>query len=195
MYLAEFSYYFQTGDIEAAAKLRITYEESLLKKTAVLNLQLQLQLHLNAAILALATGDAKEARKSMKKIWGAGKALHTFPDYKVARLINLLIQAELGHYDYLENEVSLLKRSIAAEKNLYQYRTEKLLFKFIRLLPLSKDRKENMDIWNTFRKDIEIINQHKYERPLLKTFDFIVWIESRLTGESFMDIIRKRAVE
>ncbi|MCD8260541.1 MAG: hypothetical protein LUD15_02835 [Bacteroides sp.] len=90
-YLAEFSYYFQTGDIESAAKLRLTYEESLLKKTAVLNLQLQLQLHLNAAILALAMGDAKEVRKSMKKIWGAGKALHTFPDYKVARLINLLI--------------------------------------------------------------------------------------------------------
>ncbi|MCD8260542.1 MAG: hypothetical protein LUD15_02840 [Bacteroides sp.] len=91
--------------------------------------------------------------------------------------------------------MSSLKRSITAEKDLYQYRTEKLLFKFIRLLPLSKDRSENMDIWNTFRKDIEIINQHKYERPLLKRFDFIAWIESRLTGESFMDIIRKRTVE
>lgn len=158
----------------------------------MLNLQLQLELNLNAAILALALGDPKEARKGMKKILGAGKVLHNFPDYKIARLINLLIQAELGNYDYLENEVSSLKRSIAAEKNLYQYRTEKLLFKFIKLLPLSQDINENRNIWNTFQKDIEIINQNKYERPLLKTFDFIAWIESKLTGQPFMTIIKNK---
>lgn len=191
-YLSEFSYYFQTGDIESARELKLTYEESLLKKTDMLNLQLQLELNLNAAILALALGDPKEARKGMKKILGAGKVLHNFPDYKIARLINLLIQAELGNYDYLENEVSSLKRSIAAEKNLYQYRTEKLLFKFIKLLPLSQDINENRNIWNTFQKDIEIINQNKYERPLLKTFDFIAWIESKLTGQPFMTIIKNK---
>lgn len=188
-YLSEFSYYFQTGDIESARQLRREYEESMSKRTTVLNLQLQLQLNLNATILALALGDPKEARKGMKKILGAGKVLHNFPDYKVARLINLLVQAELGNYDYLENETNSLKRNIAAEKNIYQYRTEKLLFKFIKFLPLSKDTGVNMNIWSTFQKDIEIINQNIYERPLLKTFDFVTWIESKLTGRSFMTIV------
>lgn len=191
-YLSEFSYHFQTGDIESARKLRLKYEEGLSKRTAVLDLQLQLQLNLNATILALALNDPREARKSMKKILGAGKVLHHFPDYKVARLINLLVQAELGNHDYLENETNSLKRSIALEKNIYQYRTEKLLFKFVKLLPLSKDASVNMDIWNTFQKDIEIINQNKYERPLLKTFNFVAWVESKLTGRPFMAVIAKK---
>lgn len=190
-YLSEFSYYFQTGDLESAKQLRLKHEESLMKKISILNLQLQLELNLNAVILSLASGDAKDARKSMKKILGAGKVIHNFPDYKIARLINLLIQVELENYDYLENEMNSLKRNIAAEKNLYQYRTEKLLFKFIKLNPLSKDVNENLEIWNRFQKDIEIINQNKYERPLLKMFDFIAWIESKLTGQPFIEIVGK----
>lgn len=193
-YFSEFSYYFQTGDIESAKELRLKHEESLSKRTAVLDLRLQLQLNLNATILALVSGDSKDARKGMKKILGAGKVLHNFPDYKVARLINLLIQAELGNYDYLENEMNSLKRSIAMEKNIYQYRTEKLLFKFIKRLPLSKDTNVNIATWNSFQKDIEIINMNKYERPLLKTFDFVAWIESKLTSQPFMTIIRNKSV-
>jgi len=180
-YLSEFSFHFNSGDIEAARRLRTEYEESLFKKIPLLNLKLQLQLNLNDTILSLALNKLKEARKSMKKILGSGKSLYNFPDYKVARLVNLLIHAELGNYEYLENEIVSLKRSMTSEKNVYQYRTEKLLLKFIKLYPLPSSFKEKDKIWYKFQKDVQLIRESKYERPLLKIFDFVSWIEKKLT--------------
>lgn len=61
----------------------------------------------------------------MKKILSSGKSLYIFPTYRIARLVNLILQAELGNYDYFENEIKSIKRSSSFETK--QYITEKLL--------------------------------------------------------------------
>ena len=40
---------------------------------------------------------------------------------------------------------------------------------------------------------IQKIEQDKYERQLLKTFDVLAWIESKLTQRSLADIFAEKA--
>ncbi len=123
----------------------------------------------------------------MKKILGSGKSFHTLPSYKTARLVNLLIQAELGNYDFFANEISSIKRTIGYEKQVYI--TEKLLFRFLMAYPLPIYKKDREKLWSQYQKDIICIRQDKYEKQLLKTFDFTAWIESRLTHIPLKDIL------
>ncbi len=126
-----------------------------------------------------------------EKDFSLGKLLYAFPSYKIARLVNLLLQAELGNYDFFENEITSIKRNIHFEKQTYI--TEKLIFKFVQGYPLPSYEKARNKRWQQYQKDIQKIEQDKYERQLLKTFDVLAWIESKLTQRSLADILAEKA--
>lgn len=190
IYLYEFYSLFNVGDFLSAQNLQQLYEEPIFKKISLLELNLQLQLYLNLVILNLGINNVQEARKNMKKILSSGKSLYIFPTYKIARLVNLVLQAELGNYDFFENEIKSIKRSSSFEKK--QYATEKLLFKFVQSYPLPKNKLQKNKIWSQYQPCIQHIKENKYERPLLKTFDFCAWIKSKLTDCPFATIIKEQ---
>ena len=155
----------------------------------LMEVQGRLKLSLYSSILYLCLGEPMKARKSMKNIFGSGKFFHTLPSYKTARLINLLIQAELGDYCFFANEISSIKRMIGYEKQVYI--TEKLLFRFLMAHPLPIYKKDQEKLWSQYQKDIMRIRQDKYEKQLLKTFDFTAWIESKLTNIPLREILSR----
>lgn len=187
LYLYRLSSLLNTGQFEAASHLAAENNELLSKKATTAGPETQLRLALYSAILHLCLGEPAKARKSMKKIFGSGKSFHTLPSYKTARLVNLLIQAESGNYDFFANEINSIKRNIRYEKQTY--RTEKLLFRFLMAYPLPVYKKDREKLWQQYRKEITLIRQDKYEKQLLKTFDFTAWIESRLTGTPLREIL------
>lgn len=190
-YLHELNILLQTGCFQPAKEFFNRNEEFLLKKSSLLNLENQLQLHLSSAILHIYTNDCNEARKCMKKIFGSGKLYHILPSFKITRLINLLVQAELGNLDFFESEISSIKRSIGFEKQVYI--TEKLLFKFVLDYPLPSYEKSRNKLWQKYQKYIQKIEQDKYERHLLKTFDVLAWIEHKLTRRPLADILEEKS--
>lgn len=177
------------GEFVTAKELLNDYKEKLFDKIYLLGLEDQLKLYLNTAILHLCTGEINIAKKNMKQIIASGKLYYTLPSYKTARLVNLILQAELGNYDFFENEINAIKRNIHYEKQVYI--TEKLIFKFVQDYPLPSSEKGRVQQWKRYQKNIRQIEQHKYERQLLKTFNFIAWIESKLTNQSLGDIFKK----
>ena len=189
MFYHESSRYIQIGEFDMMRNLMDEYNESLLKNISLLGLEEQLKIYLYTLLFHFCTGDLILARKSMKKILGSGKLFHAFPLYKTVRLINLLLQAELGNSAFFENEISSIKRNIHFEKHVYA--TEKLLFKFVLAFPLPSYEKTRDKLWMQYKKEIQKIEQSKYERQLLKTFDFLAWIESKLTRRSFVDVLKR----
>lgn len=190
IYLYEFYSLFNTGDFTSAQELQQQNEESIFKKIPLLELNLQLQLYLSMVILHLGMNNPQEARKCMKKILSSGKSLYIFPTYRIARLVNLILQAELGNYDYFENEIKSIKRNSPFEKK--QYITEKLLFKFIQLYPLPKSKLQKSKIWSQYQQSVLNIEEDKYERPLLKVFNFCAWIKCKLADRPFAIIIKEQ---
>lgn len=186
----EFSCAFNTGNFIAAADLISKYNDYLLKDMSLLRLDIQLDLLINLTILDIATGNIKNARKHMKTIMSSGKLFYVLPAYRYARLINLILQAESENYDFFENEIKSIKRSIRYEKHLYI--TEKLLFKFIQNHYLLNDRKVREKLYRIFEKEVIKIKQNKYEQQLLVVFDFISWIQSKLTNRKFNEILAEK---
>ena len=192
-YLYELSGLLNTGQFEAATHLSEIHTDFLLKKTSMTGPETQLKLALYTSNLHLCLGNPLKARKSMKKILSSGKSFHTLPSYKTARLINLLIQTETENYDFLVNEINSIKRMIGYEKQIYI--TEKLLFRFLMAHPLPFYKKDREKLWAQYQKDIINIRQDKYEKQLLRFFDFTAWIESKLTNIPFQIILSEAQKE
>lgn len=189
IHLYELSGILNTGKFDKAELYATEYNDFLSKKATIAGPETQVKLYLQAAILHLCLGNISKARKSMKKILESGKSFHTLPSYKTARLINLVIQAESGNYDFFLNEINSIKRMIRYEKQIYI--TEKLLFHFLMAYPLPVFKKDKEKLWSQYQKEVSLIRQDKYEKQLLKTFDFVAWIESRLTSSGFQEILRR----
>ncbi|MDR0603482.1 MAG: hypothetical protein LBG80_04165 [Bacteroidales bacterium] len=190
IFLYEFSCSFNTGNFIAATELISKYNDDLLKNMSLLRLDIQLDLLIDFTILDLATGNIKSARKHMRTIMSSGKIFYVLPAYRYVRLINLILQAESENYDFFENEIKSIKRNVRYEKHLYI--TEKLLFKFIQSHYLLNDRKIREKLLRQLEKEIIKINQNKYERLLLVVFDFISWMQSKLTNRKFNEILSEK---
>ncbi|MDR2919116.1 MAG: hypothetical protein LBV72_07120 [Tannerella sp.] len=126
----------------------------------------------------------------MKQIIMEGKLFQMFPIYRTARILNLIVNVESNDYDLLENEIRSIKRAIRNEK--HAYKTEQLILKFVMLFPIPKYEKTRNMLWKKNEKIIDQIKDDKYEQHILGIFDFLSWIESRLTLIPFQDIMIKK---
>lgn len=182
-----------SGRLGEAVALRERFEEALFRKVHLLGLAMQLRLFLHASVLWLFAGRLPEARKQMKKILASGKLLYAFPDYKAARLVNLLLLAETGDYERIAPEIAALRREMRGDKGQPRFAVEKLLFRFVQAYPLPFDRPSRLRLWTKLESQAQQIRQDKYERSLLVVCDFPAWIQSRLTGEPLAALLTEQA--
>lgn len=189
-YLYEQNRFMQTGDFQSSYILRTEQENFFQKNILSLTLEVQLKLLLYSVIHAMYTGDLNLARKHMKKITRSGKIFHTLPSYKTVRLVNLLLQAELGNFDFLENEVTSIKRRLGTDRQMYTI--EKLIFCFTSSYPLPLYEKSKRKLWEQLQTTIRSIKKNKYEFRLIRVFDVISWIEYKLTSKPLSEILIKK---
>lgn len=188
IFIYESSVFLQTGEFEKALSLKQTYEEVLFNKIHLLNADVQSKLYLQTAILYLSMGNLSPAKKAMKNMYNLGKLYDGFQAYKTARLINLLLQAELRNFDFISKEISDMQH----EKQTYQ--TEKMVLKFVRSCSLPSYEENRLKLWKQFKKEIQSINKSKYEYLLLRRFNFSAWIESKLTERAFAEVLKEKQV-
>jgi len=188
-------YYYQIiivihlGDFEKVDAIQEQFKESLLKKIIQLPLDLQLQFHLANTILLFSQNKFTEAHKTIRNILAEGKIFQQLPLFRVVRLINLMIKAELGDLNYVENEIITLKRNLTSGR---LSKTEKIVFKFVQSYPLPQYQKSKEKLWNYYAKKIKSIRGEKYERRFSKHFNFLAFIESRLTNIPLKEVLNKK---
>ena len=190
VFLYEFSCAFNTGKFVSATNLINDNEEHLYKKISLLGLEMQLNLLLCPTISDIATGNTASARKNMRKIIGSGKLFYALPTYRYVRLLNLILQSELNNYDFFDNEIKAIKRSIRFEKQIST--TEKMLFRFIQNYHIINQEKVRNKLLRQLENETVNIHRNKYELKLLAVFDFLSWIESKLTGRQFSEILKEK---
>lgn len=190
-YFYEIIIIIHVGDFEKATAIQDQFRESLLKKITQLPLDTQLQFHLVNTILLFSQNKFAEAHKMIKNILAEGKIFQPLPLFRVVRLINLMINAEMGDVNYIENEIIALKRNLTSRK---LSKTEKTVFKFVQSYPLPQYFKSKAKLWSYYVKRIKQIRGDNYERRYLKYFDFLSFIESRLTNVPLKEVLTKKIV-
>jgi len=190
IFIYDFYRIFNKGDFNSIATLICDYDDNLFKKLQLLGLEMQLKLLLCLTILDISTENYNSARKNMRKIIGSGKLFYVLPTYRHVRLLNLILQAELGNYDFFDNEIKSIKRGIRFENHVYA--TERLLFKFVQNYHILNQEKTRTKLLQLLEKETEKINHNKYEKQILTVFDFISWMESKLTKRKFNEILAEK---
>lgn len=192
-----FEYYYrmmisiQTGEFEQIDIIKKEYSEVLLCKISNLPLDIQLKSYIIESLSHFVKDEIKEAKKSLKAIFLRGKVFMHFPLYRFARIINLLIIVEQDRNDFIDMEITALKRSSSFEK---LSKTESLILNFIKDYPFSTYKTNKNKIWNSYNSKINLIKSDKLERRILKYFDFLSYIESKITGQKLQEILKRKII-
>jgi hypothetical protein len=109
---------------------------------------------------------------------------------KVARLLILLIHYELENYDALYYFVKSTYRLLVRKKELYK--SEKLMLDFLKnnLRPLSKG--ESARLFKDLKQNLISAFNDPLEKNISTYFDFISWIDTKIEGKNFGEILKSK---
>lgn len=107
--------------------------------------------------------------------------------YSGAMIINLLIHFEMGNYQLLESLLLNTYRMMYKRKLLYK--SEKIIFKYLKRYLRIHTGKEIMDSFKLLKQELQVVRVEKFERNFLPNFDLVVWIESKIQEKSMPEII------
>lgn len=109
--------------------------------------------------------------------------------YSVCRMLRIIVNYELKEEDHLQYVLRSTYHYLSKSRQLYKF--EKLMLDFIRLkLPKINSRKEQIDAFKKLKSKLEKIIKDPLEREVLRNFDFVSWLESKIENRSFAEIIR-----
>jgi hypothetical protein len=168
------------GDFKTAREFVISMDPDILQLYSFINEEKSWEIYFYCSLAYFGNKDLKKAHHYI------GKAMQLYDSspqlfiYRAVRLLNIMIYYDNGDSDYLEYEIRSYKR-LFRKSNAF-LNIESLLIRFITVQP-NKMRKRTPD--NERRqllRKIDSIEQDKYERQLLKYFDFSGWLRARIGG-------------
>ena len=109
---------------------------------------------------------------------------------RASKLIGLVCQYELGHIDQLENEILSIDRNIAVLNNT---EGQKLFLKHLKKIIKAMEKKDVLQQFNYFNKDLIHLSDSASSFSVLRYFDVISWTESKSRNISFASVVKEKA--
>lgn len=163
------------GQVHLAANCLENGTNITLKEYPLLDKEKQNELFFYHALVCFRVKKMKEAQKYIQHVVLTNKINFTSIVYRALRLINILIHYELKDFEYLNYEIRTYQRSLKGTKIL---KTEKLVFKVIKINPAFNNDRKNELLWPSLSPLLPTIQTDKFELQLLKYFDFINWVKA-----------------
>jgi hypothetical protein len=109
--------------------------------------------------------------------------------YCFAEIINLLIHIELGNQSLLPYQLKSTQRYLKTRNQVYKF--EKVMLRFITKMSKIKENKLEA-VYSNLRDELQELNTDKFERTAFEYFDFISWVESKIEGRPFVEIVKEK---
>lgn len=107
-----------------------------------------------------------------------------------AELMNILIHFEMGRSEFAEYLKDSLKRRLINDNRLY--RAEKMTLELLRNIISEPDRKIVERQIRDAIQEFESFESSFYERDIWQYFDFISWLEAKLSGRTMQEVFVNR---
>jgi len=190
-YIAKLYYYYCIGDFGKGIELIPLLKKKFEKYQAEIFLATTLPVKYAVAMLYSTVGNYKEAAKELIPLLHHPQ-IGTNPDLDCsARLLNLLVQYELGYEDQLEHNIRSTYRYIYKKKRLYKFESVILRF-FKTLLPKTYDQHSLLIAFTKLKNELINIQKDPFEWSAFLDFDFIAWLQSKIEKRSFAKVILER---
>jgi hypothetical protein len=105
----------------------------------------------------------------------------------LARVINLIIHFEMKNYVLLHSLVRSAKRYLTKEKRIYKF--EKHIMDFLGGIDEVTGRRERKEGFEKLKNQLQALRTEPIESNMMKYFDFKSWVESKLIGKSFSEVV------
>ncbi len=156
--------------------------DGIAERMANLTFATQAEIALQAAVVYFWNRNYKLALKMIRPILNAGKPFNQLPQTKPVRFLNILIHCELGDQDYLESEIRSVERDL--KKRGKPLKSEEIILKSVLLMLNEMDLRKRNKKLQKHKETLLYLKNNPFEQQLLSSFDYIVWIESRINPAS-----------
>lgn len=157
-------------------------DDAILKTYEMIDEEKQWELYFYCSLVFFANKEWKKAHQYISEVMQHHKMQPQLFICKAIRLLNIIIYYEIGDIDYLEYEIRSYKRLFGKKHPLLK--TEKLLLKAILAKPSIKRKRLPLLEHKKIKKEINEISTDKYEKQLLKYFDFPDWIQNKILWQN-----------
>lgn len=184
----ELIYYYSRGEFEKCILLCKQMEEKVEERGQYLN-QPFITYHLIANIYFI-MNKFKIARKWINKILHHHEIEQRSDIYSFSKIFNLIIHYELNDREALEHALRSTYRHLYKKQHLFKM--ESLVLNFIKKNIHVTDYKKLIPEFKQVRDELILISKDPYEETALAYFDYITWLDSKIKGVSYAEIIRTR---
>jgi phage pi2 protein 07 len=191
LFIYELGSYIDSGNFPAALTLQKQYASSLQKNMYLLDIGKQAEIYLYQALVYLGNDDINHAHNSIDQVLQQSSLYSSLPIYRTFRLVHLLIQYELGNYEYIRYETRAFRRHLQPDTKR-SYLLERTVIKFLSGGEVPAVTALRLTLWKKINSTFDKIRTDKYERQQLKLFDFSAWIEAKLKKKPLGEILKDK---
>ena len=120
----------------------------------------------------------KKAIKIIRPLLNVGKPFLQIQQVKTMRYVQMLIHLEQNDFDYLDSEIRSFERSLKKKEKLFK--SEVIILNVIKLCCRQNNPIKRKKYIGEQIRLIRELKLDPYENQLLRTFDFIQWLEITL---------------
>lgn len=179
IYRADFK---EGADVMSAVLNEITTHESHLNK------EIALRMYYYTAYLHFGAGQYAKALQWLNKVINDNENDLRQDLYGYARLFNIVVHYELGNSDLLEYTIKSTSRYL--QKRMRDFDIEKLILDQFKKLIRQQRSNERKDQLLEFKKKLNELAVQEECKALLRYFDFIGWIESKLQQTTLEEVLK-----
>ncbi len=177
------------GELDRAVEESREVEQNLQLFSDKLSFARMAFLNYKIGIIHFSAGNHREALRYMNNILNHPGLDEKEDIVSFALLMELLINFELGNYDYLRYTYRNTRRTLSRRNRLYRF--ESVFLNMISKLLHARDEFEREVHWSRAGVELEEIRGNEYEQNALEYFDLPSWIRHKLTARPFQLILQE----
>jgi hypothetical protein len=167
-----------SGAYKEAVLLIRSFEPDLLTAYSMVDEEKQWELYFYCSLAYFGVKDLKKAHRYIREITTEGKLQPQLLVCKATRLLNIIIHMELDDKEYLEYEVRTYRRAFKQPHHSL-LRSEQFILKVVLKWCQRNVSMKRLLLDKNFAGVIETLKNDRYEKQLLRYFNFLDWLGNR----------------
>lgn len=182
----------ELGDCERGLAIAPDIERGIKQHEEYIEQSLLVSFHFNLTSLYFLAGRYNDALHRINVLLNTSLPVRE-DVYGCARVFAMIIHYELGNRDLLDYLLKSMYRYLYRRNRLHRF--EALVLRLIRKLTSVRSEKELLPVLCELREELRPLADDPYERQAFEYMDITAWLDSKIEGKSFVEIVRRRAME
>ena len=183
----ELELYARSGDFEIGTRLIPKLEEGIRRHQHAFIKLYKALIYFNIAKQYFGIGDYHNALKWLNELLN-DKTLYVKDDvYTFSLILHVISHYELGNYDLVQYLTKSVSNTLKSKERFFK--TEKSILKFLQSTSyINHDEKINHQ--QNLKKELIKLSRDFYERKALEDFNYLSWINSKISGKEFAETVK-----